>query len=106
MPTEIKFIRMMSSGLFTGRLSVGYYELSPKTCVLIDSGLEDNGAKEVEKVLKARGITPVAIINTHFHADHCGGNDYFQRKYPQIRVYATTLEKPFIEHPELEPLSF
>lgn len=106
MGAELQFIRYMRSGLFTGRLSVGYFQLTEKTCVLMDSGLEEAGAKQLDKVLKANGVKPVAIFNSHFHADHCGGNAYFQKQYPGIRTIATKLEKPFIEHPELEPRQF
>ncbi|HBS48309.1 TPA: hypothetical protein DEO28_00690 [Candidatus Dependentiae bacterium] len=75
-----------------------------KTAILIDSGPNDNVAKDIDKTVSGAGYQIIAIINTHHHADHCGGNHFFQCKYPNIKIYATEYEKTFIEHPFLEPM--
>ena len=33
------------------------------------------------------GLQPVAILTTHKHWDHAGGNRALKRRYPQLRVY-------------------
>jgi glyoxylase-like metal-dependent hydrolase (beta-lactamase superfamily II) len=91
----------------TGRLSIGVY-LNDKTsrAVLIDSGLDNDTAKKVDKSINSAGYSVAAIINTHGHADHCGGNNYFQKKYQDLRIYAAAFEAHFIQEPFLEPLCF
>lgn len=71
--------------------------------VLIDSGLDDSTAQKVLKLLKREGIQPVALINTHAHADHCGGNAYLKDK-TDIEIYVSRLEAGLVETPYLEPL--
>lgn len=67
-------------------------------CVLIDT-LESNEAAEealqaLKKVIKDKPI--VAIILTHFHADHTYGLETWAQAYPGARVYAhKTLEGYF-----------
>lgn len=91
----------------TGRLSIGLYLVeNEKSAVLIDSGLDSENAKKVDKAIKSLGYRISAVINTHSHADHCGGNSYFQKTYPDLRIFATDFESHFIEEPYLEPLTF
>lgn len=95
-----------ASRYFTGRLSVGCYVLPNNRAVLFDSGIDDDTAKELDRTLIREGLTLSAIINTHSHADHCGGNSFFQKKYTGVKVFATAHEKPLIENPLHEPLCF
>jgi glyoxylase-like metal-dependent hydrolase (beta-lactamase superfamily II) len=69
---------------------------------LIDSGNNKSMGQQIYKLLEKQGMKITNIINTHFHADHTGGNAYLQRK-TGCRIYAHSMEKPFIENPELEP---
>ena len=71
--------------------------------ILIDSGLDDNTAKKILKVLEKENLILKAIINTHSHADHCGGNAYLKEK-AQVKIYAPEIESGIIENPILEPL--
>lgn len=70
--------------------------------LLIDSGLDENLARKVLNALANEGCTVRAIVNTHAHADHCGGN-HFVVKRTGARVVAPAFEHYFIERPELEP---
>src|SRR5688572_15892780 len=70
-----------SSYYMSSRLSVGVVMTKDKKAILIDSGIDKGIAKEVNNAIKAAGATVGAIINTHFHADHCGGNHFFQKEY-------------------------
>lgn len=107
MPVELlKVTSKMNSAFFSGRLSIGCYLLANSKVVLFDSGIDDAGAKAIEKACKAQALTPVAIINSHGHADHCGGNAYLQKAFPHIKTYATKFEKAFIENADLEPSCF
>lgn len=69
--------------------------------VVVDTGLDKDHANKILKALEAENLTPVAIVNTHSHADHCGGNAQLQHKR-DLPVFAPRLEKPFIEAPYLE----
>lgn len=94
-----------SSFFYDQRLSIGVY-IKDKKAVLIDSGIDTETAKAVDKLLVKEGCTLEAIINTHYHADHCGGNQYFQGKYKDLKIFATKSERGFIESPTLEPSCF
>lgn len=94
-----------SSYYFTGRLSIGAY-IKNGAVILFDSGLDKSTAQSIDKIINKKGLKVSAIINTHSHADHCGGNNYFQKKYKDIKIYATDWEKAFIEQPYLEPFCF
>ncbi len=94
-----------SSYFLSGRLSIGVY-IKDGVAVLIDSGIDTDNAKAVDKVLREAGCVVGAIINTHHHPDHCGGNPYFQKQYPDCRIYATHFESLFINTPYLQPLCF
>ncbi|RKD30023.1 MBL fold metallo-hydrolase [Thermohalobacter berrensis] len=70
--------------------------------ILIDTGLDDDTGKKILKVLDKAGMNPVAIINTHSHADHCGGNSYI-KKNKGVKVYAPEVEAEIIGNPYFEP---
>ncbi len=77
----------------TGVFAVGVYRYG-NNVILIDSGSDEDTARKIDLAI---GFTVTAIINTHGHADHCGGNAYFQKKYPNIKIYSAYDEKIFIE---------
>ncbi len=72
-------------------------------CVLVDTGLEAAVAKRILKTLDANMIAPRAIINTHSHADHCGGNRHIQ-KVTGCMAYASQYEGAIILNPDIEAL--
>ncbi len=45
-------------------------------------------APPVMEVLKREGLQPVAILNTHHHGDHVGGNLALLHQHPEMRVFA------------------
>ena len=71
-------------------------------CILIDTGMDDDSGKKILKLLNESGMTPSAIINTHSHADHCGGNSII-RSRTGAAIYAPVFDCGIIEYPELEP---
>lgn len=88
-----------NSYYFNARTAFGGYKIGHRL-ILIDSGNDDSSVK---KAIRPFGdIHIAAIINTHSHADHCGGNAYIQKQFASD-IYAPELEKAFIENPILEP---
>ncbi len=85
-----------------GAVNIGLIKLSKNSIILIDTGLDDSTAKKILKVLNQENLKIHSIINTHSHADHCGGNSYIQKK-TGTKIYAPEIESTFIEHPILEP---
>ena len=51
--------------------------------VVFDPGLEP---ELIVDFLKQEGLTPAALINTHGHADHIGGNEHLKRGFPQAPI--------------------
>ncbi len=69
---------------------------------LIDSGNDRDAGKKIKKILDANGWTLRAILNTHSHADHIGGNQHL-KKQTGCRIFAPGIERDFTCHPLLEP---
>ena len=89
--------------------AVGVYIFpNEKKFVLFDSGLSEAIAKEIMSSIKYYdpNLQLFAIVNTHHHVDHIGGNKYLQTITPDLKIFATKKEKPFIEWPELEITCF
>jgi glyoxylase-like metal-dependent hydrolase (beta-lactamase superfamily II) len=48
-------------------------------CLVVDPGLEP---ELILAHLDRQGLTPAAILNTHGHADHIGGNEALKERWP------------------------
>ena len=72
--------------------------------ILVDTGQDKDYGRNIKKACETLGLTPAAIINTHSHADHYGGNEYLIRQYPDILVYAPTFEAAILQNPYFEPV--
>ena len=88
-------------GCFTGSTNVGLVSSGP-ALFLIDSGdYEEDGAALVSLI---RDLFPGkkvrAIINTHGHSDHCGGNPALKEAF-SCEVWAPETESIFIENPSV-----
>lgn len=81
---------------------VGIYQLSEGHVCLVDSGSDVSAARKIRQRLTEREWHVDYIINTHSHADHIGGNHYFQSHY-DCAIYAKGKELPFITYPIFEP---
>ena len=71
--------------------------------VLVDTGGDKDAGRRIRKACDALEVTPVAIVNTHSHADHYGGNDYLVRNL-DLPVYAPPFEASIMQSPYLEPV--
>ncbi|SHG80719.1 Glyoxylase, beta-lactamase superfamily II [Thermosyntropha lipolytica DSM 11003] len=81
---------------------IGVYVFPDGGCLLIDSGASSAFAQKAKKVLDDEGLRVEAIFNTHAHADHSGGNRFWQEAYG-CDIYATPFEAAFMENALLGP---
>ena len=88
-----------NSYYYPSQVVIGGYKVDNQL-VLIDSGNDDSSVRKA--IRDFNDVKVIALLNTHSHADHCGGNAYIQRQF-NPPIYAPELEKSFIESPILEP---
>lgn len=62
----------------------------PEGAFLIDSGRHAAHLTLIRQGFSGIGMTPVAIINTHWHLDHVSGNPELKAAFPDIKVYGTS----------------
>jgi len=88
-----------NSYYFPSQVAIGGYKIGNQL-LLIDTGNDDSS---VRKAYRDFGdIEVIGVLNTHSHADHCGGNAFIQNRF-NAPVYAPNIEQAFIESPILEP---
>ena len=85
-----------------GAVNVGVITNGDKA-TLIDTGLDRDSGRNIRRLLEAEDLKITAIVNTHSHADHFGGNDYLVRN-TGATVYAPPVEAGIIQNPLLEPI--
>ena len=71
--------------------------------VAVDTGLDRGAANRIVRAAEELGRPLVAILNTHAHADHHGGNAQLVRRLG-IPVYAPAVEEAVIREPRYEPV--
>ena len=82
---------------------MGLYVDKDNEVYVIDSGNDKNAGRKVRQILDANGWKLKAILNTHSHADHIGGNKYLQSQ-TNCKIYAPGPECAFTNSPILEPM--
>jgi len=87
-----------------GSNNLGFIATADGGAIAIDTGLDKDAGRLIRKALDEAKLPLRAIINTHHHADHIGGNEYLVRNIPGVPVYAPPLEAALIAHPLLEPV--
>lgn len=102
---EFKQIAGATYIIETPKIVLGVYIFPDNSCLLIDSGGGTKFARSVVEKLEEKGLSIYGILNTHAHADHCGSNNYIQT-ISNCSIYASALERPFIENPILTPLTY
>jgi len=65
--------------------------------LVIDPGLEPN---LIFECLQQEQLTPAAILNTHGHADHIGGNEALKQAFPQAPLIIGAHDAKLLTDPE------
>lgn len=84
-----------------GPVNIGAY-VENGEAVLIDSGNDSSSGRKILRLAQEKEWKIKLIINTHFHADHVGGNAFIQKR-TGCGIAASEKEAPFINMPEMEP---
>lgn len=90
--TYIYELENIKGNTYTTRINgtdIGIYRFGKKSAVLIDSGYDVQD--DFTDFLESEGIEPVAVINTHLHIDHIGGNELLRETY-HCDIYASQIE--------------
>lgn len=89
MPTNIGVIKVQNKG--------------KDEIYIVDSGNDDTCALKIIDALSANfpGARLKAVLNTHAHADHCGGNVVLAEK-TGCEIWASKESASLMEYPELE----
>lgn len=82
---------------------IGIVRISDTEVIAIDSGSDKDAGRKVLRHLEANKWQLRAIINTHSHADHIGGNKFLQDR-TGCKIYARDMEADFTNRPLLEPV--
>jgi len=62
---------------------------APNGLIVMDTGRHKAQHDKILAAAKARGKPIVAIINSHWHLDHTGGNQEIRAAYPNARIIAS-----------------
>lgn len=90
--------------ILQGGTNIGVVIADDGRAVLIDSGLNDTPARKALRFVRDElGTEIAAIINTHGHADHFGGNAWLVKR-TGAQVYAPDLDEKTLRHPLMQPI--
>ncbi len=67
-------------------------------CLVVDPGLEP---EKTLHFLDAEGLQPAAILNTHGHSDHIGGNAALKERWPECPLVIGEIEAAKLTDPML-----
>jgi glyoxylase-like metal-dependent hydrolase (beta-lactamase superfamily II) len=62
---------------------------APEGLIVVDTGRHPEHVREIETFAKSVGQPVKAVVNTHWHLDHIGGNALLRDRFPGLRVYAS-----------------
>ncbi|OMH41287.1 MBL fold metallo-hydrolase [Desulfurobacterium indicum] len=87
-----------------GRTNVGVIKCGGSDVILVDTGIDSGSGKRILRFLENKKLKPVAVVNTHFHTDHCGGNKILKEEVG-VKVYASSVAATVIRYPFINPFS-
>jgi glyoxylase-like metal-dependent hydrolase (beta-lactamase superfamily II) len=62
---------------------------APEGLIVVDTGRHVSHTQAIVDFAKGSGKPVKAIINTHWHLDHIGGNALLRKEFPDVRIYAS-----------------
>lgn len=65
-------------------------------CLVFDPGLEP---QRIAAAVEQRGLIPAALVCTHGHADHIGGNHFLKQRWPKCPIVIGRIEAPLLTDP-------
>lgn len=80
---------------------VGAYVREDGETTLIDSGSDPRIAERIARTTDENGWRVTAVIDTHCHADHTGGNAFWEARGAVI--FAADADLPIVRQPMLNP---
>ncbi|MGI8476129.1 MAG: MBL fold metallo-hydrolase [Thermomicrobiales bacterium] len=87
-----------------GGANIGILRGEGGRCVLIDTGLNETSAKKALKAVREElGGEVAAVLTTHGHADHFGGNATVVKR-TGAKVHAPAIDEAFLRYPLLQPI--
>jgi glyoxylase-like metal-dependent hydrolase (beta-lactamase superfamily II) len=63
--------------------------LAPAGVIAVDTGRHSAHAQELIEFARQQHRPIAAVVNTHWHLDHIGGNALLRKTYPRVRIYAS-----------------
>jgi glyoxylase-like metal-dependent hydrolase (beta-lactamase superfamily II) len=86
-----------------GGVNIGILRGDGDRLILVDTGTNETAAKKALRAAREDvGGEVVAILTTHGHADHFGGNHAVVKR-TNARVYAPAFDEVFLRQPLLQP---
>jgi glyoxylase-like metal-dependent hydrolase (beta-lactamase superfamily II) len=86
-----------------GGVNIGIVRLGNGGCALVDAGLNDTAAKKaIRAVREELGSEVTAVVTTHGHADHFGGNATVVKR-TGAQVLAPAIDEAILRYPILQP---
>src|SRR5215218_1888041 len=87
-----------------GGVNIGVIDAGDHRFLLVDSGLNDTSAKKALKSVKEElNGAVIAVLTTHAHADHFGGNATVVKR-TGARVFAPEIDEAILRYPLLQPV--
>jgi len=86
-----------------GGVNIGVIWDDADGAIMVDTGLNDSAARKVLRAVEAAGRRVVAIVTTHGHADHFGGNAFVVKR-TGARVFAPAWDETVLRYPMFQPL--
>ena len=85
-----------------GGVNIGVILGNDDAAILIDTGLNDTAVRKVLRRLAEIERRVTAIVTTHGHADHFGGNAFVVKR-TGATVYAPSRDEAVLRYPLLQP---